>query len=299
MGGLGQRVIATDCWQDVTESGGQGDGVGDSRMFGGADPQRRLAGLVRTLDVEIIPRLVLARRAAPGAVAVDEAGAPVQVSVQEVTAFARVVLDRDVGDVTAHVAGMRARGFSLETIFLEVLGPTARCLGAMWDEDLCDFTEVTVGLWRLQQVVRDLSPAFRSEVDYQEHGRRALLIPAQGEQHTFGLFMVAEFFRRAGWDVWAGPVSAAGEVLSLVRNEWFAVVGISVSCETRLEGLAANIHAIRRASRNRAVGVMVGGPVFVERPELAALVGADASATDGRQAALQAESLLAMLARRA
>jgi methanogenic corrinoid protein MtbC1 len=44
---------------------------------------------------------------------------------------------------------------------------------------------------------------------------------------------------------------------------------------------------------------MVGGPVFLDRPELAALVGADASAVDARQAALQAESLLALAARRA
>ena len=43
---------------------------------------------------------------------------------------------------------------------------------------------------------------------------------------------------------------------------------------------------------------MVGGRVFAEKPELAGLVGADATATDGRQAALQAETLLALLATR-
>ena len=44
---------------------------------------------------------------------------------------------------------------------------------------------------------------------------------------------------------------------------------------------------------------MVGGPVFVAHPELAAYVGADGTATDGRQAVLQAESLLALLPERA
>jgi hypothetical protein len=55
---------------------------------------------------------------------------------------------------------------------------------------------------------------------------------------------------------------------------------------------------MRRASRNPALGVLVGGRVFVERPELVALVGADATASDARQAALQAESLRRLMAGR-
>jgi methanogenic corrinoid protein MtbC1 len=43
---------------------------------------------------------------------------------------------------------------------------------------------------------------------------------------------------------------------------------------------------------------MVGGKVFLEHPELAALVGADATAYDARQACAQAESLLALLTAR-
>jgi methanogenic corrinoid protein MtbC1 len=39
------------------------------------------------------------------------------------------------------------------------------------------------------------------------------------------------------------------------------------------------------------VAVMVGGPVMVANPEAAGLVGADATAADGRYAVLQAERL--------
>jgi methanogenic corrinoid protein MtbC1 len=35
----------------------------------------------------------------------------------------------------------------------------------------------------------------------------------------------------------------------------------------------------------------VGGPVLIDRPELAALVGADATAVDGAQAVLRAEHI--------
>jgi methanogenic corrinoid protein MtbC1 len=256
-------------------------------------------GLARALDAEVIPRLVLARRALVACPPLDERDPAPPLATGEVATFTQLILKQDVGAAGAHITSLRARGVSLEQVFLELLGPSARCLGDMWNEDLCDFTQVTVGLWRLQQIVRELSPAFCDTAEPQHHARRALLAPVPGEQHTFGLYMVAEFLRRGGWDVAAGPLASSAEMLSLVRDQSFAVVGISVSCETRLEGLAATIHSIRRASRNRGVGVMVGGPVFVARPELAALVGADASAVDGRQAALQAESLLALAVRRA
>src|SRR4051812_20409857 len=89
------------------------------------------------------------------------------------------------------------------------------------------------------------------------------------------------------------------ELVGTVRNHWFAVVGLSVSCDSRLDVLASCIHAIRRASRNRAIGVLVGGAVFVEHPELARRIGADATALDGRQAVLQAQNILALLPRAA
>ncbi len=73
------------------------------------------------------------------------------------------------------------------------------------------------------------------------------------------------------------------------------MVGFSLTCDSRIEALAALIHDIRRATRNPSIGVMVGGLPFAERPELSALVGADATATDGQQAVLKAETLLALL----
>ena len=52
-----------------------------------------------------------------------------------------------------------------------------------------------------------------------------------------------------------------------MRSQWFAVVGLSVSCEVQLDALVSTIRLIRRASRNQAVGIFVGGPVFVEHPK--------------------------------
>jgi methanogenic corrinoid protein MtbC1 len=257
---------------------------------------RSMSRLVRTIEGEIIPRLMLAHRTGAAEAPQPPANAP-GTSGDDVAALARLVLKQDISEAHGYVEAARARGVPLETLYLELLAPTARYLGELWEADLCDFTEVTFGLWRLQQLIRDLSQAFQHEAEFREQDRRALLLPAPGEQHSFGLFMVAEFMRRAGWDVWAGPAVNLDELTTIVRSEPFAVVGLSVSCEQRLDGLASSIHAVRRASKNRGVGVMVGGQIFKERPELVALVGADATAVDGRQACLQAEGLLRLLPR--
>jgi methanogenic corrinoid protein MtbC1 len=254
----------------------------------------RLAGLVQALEDEVIPRLVLARRGTSGAPAA-RAVARHAPGADEVRHFTTLVLAQDVAAAPAYVAALRARGVSLEAVFLDLLAPCARRLGELWEADVCDFTEVTLGLWRLHQLLRELSPTFRNEAEHASLGRRVLLAPAPGEHHMFGICLVAEFFRRAGWDVWGGPTAAGGDLVGIVRAEAFAIVGLSVSGEARLDGLGACIRAVRQASRNRSVRVMVGGQLFNERPELVALVGADTTAADGRQAPEQAKQLLALL----
>jgi len=301
----------------VGEQGAE-QGAGNART----NFHKQHSGIASTIEFEIVPRLVLAHRTgftsaasegrsagvrAGGRVGAGEAlangldglaGLDWRPGTEQVAEFSQIVLAREVADAFAYITDLRNRGTSLEAIYLDLLAPSARYLGDLWEEDLADFTAVTVGLWRLQQIVRDLGSSFVQESDQREQGRRLLLAPGMGEQHSFGLFMVGEFFRRAGWDVWAQGASTSDELVEIVRREWFAVIGLSVACESHLEGLASVILRLRRASRNRSVGIMVGGRAFSEHPEFVALVGADASAVDGRQACLQAESLLAMLARR-
>jgi len=119
-----------------------------------------------------------------------------------------------------------------------------------------------------------------------------------GEQHTFGLLMVAEFFRRGGWEVWSGTGGEDTEITTRVKAERFAIAGFSLAHEERLVTLAGVIRQVRRASLNRGIGILVGGPLFIAHPELVLQVGADATASDGQQAVLQAETLLALDAAR-
>jgi methanogenic corrinoid protein MtbC1 len=251
-----------------------------------------LALLIRAVETEVLPRLILARRAALTAPA-NKLGAVV--SAADVNELVDLVLFQEAPAAASYVESLRARQVTPGAIYLDLLTPAARRLGLMWDEDRCDFTQVTVGLMRLQQVMRAISPAFLEAAPPTPRAARVLLVPAPGEQHTFGLVMVAEFFHRAGWLVAGGPESAGVDPVAMVRATPFAMIGISIGSHTRLDAVARQIRAVRRASRNRAIGVMIGGPLLIDHPEIASLVGADATAADGGQAVAQAEALLELL----
>ncbi len=273
----------------------QGSSSAAIRADGGSPD--RMAWLVRTIEAEIIPRLMLAHRS--GAAPVDaDLSANVAPMADDVIELARIVLDQEAAIALRFIDAFLAEGVALDTIYLDLLAPAARHLGDMWEADLCDFTQVTVGLWRLQQVMYDLSPTFQNDAEYAVRSRRVMLVPAPGSQHTLGLFMVAEFFRRAGWDVWGEPSAATAELLEAVRGEWFDVIGISIGAEFQIEGLSSVILSLRRASRNPAVRVMLGGPVACSNPDLHTRLGADATAFDANQALLVAESLLGPAVRR-
>jgi methanogenic corrinoid protein MtbC1 len=258
--------------------------------------RRRVALLARTLETEVIPRLVLSRREANAPAYIDSPGGAFPQG-EDISVVAGLAMTGDLSGALSYVNGLRARGMPLEIVYLQLLAPVARRLGELWEQDRCDFTAVTVGLCCLQQVVLENSPAFQPRIGRPDVDRRILLAPVPGEQHSFGLLMVGEFFRRQGWEVASGTGTTAKELAAMVRRQWFAAVGFSLACEEKLDTLATTIREVRRASRNPQIGVLVGGRVFIDRPELAALVGADATAPDGQQAALKAETLLALLMR--
>jgi methanogenic corrinoid protein MtbC1 len=255
-----------------------------------AGSRSRLAHLVQTLEHDVIPRLVRLHRG-EGTVAASALAAA------DFERFVQHVIDGSEAQTTECIDVLRRRGVPVDVLFLDLLAPAARRLGVLWEDDRCDFSSVTVGVGRLHRLMRELSPAFGREVAHAPHGRRILLVQPDADQHIFGLSMVAEFFRRAGWSVDGGVAGSGIDPVSAVRREWFDVVGFSLGSDKHVAWVASRIAGLRRTSRNSAVSVLVGGSLFTVRPEWAERVGADALVTDGGRAAAVAEALLAVQAK--
>jgi methanogenic corrinoid protein MtbC1 len=262
------------------------------RLRGVPQSPPRIATLVSAIEGEIVPRLMLARRnggKSPAAAGVDV------LDPSELNELTRLLTHHDVGVAKAYVERIRARGVPLDSVCLGLLAPAARRLGEMWEDDTCDFATVTVGLCHLHEVLRQLARSGRVEQNQRGPANSVLLVPVPGEQHTFGLLMVAEFFRRNGWSVATEYPTTGGDLLEMVARDRYSLVGMSVGCREQLDGLSGRITQVRRASRNRSVGVMLGGRPFTDQPDLASRLGADATAADARGAAAQANGIVRLL----
>ena len=266
--------------------------------LGEAANDTRIAKLARAIEQEIIPRLMLAHRVVP----VPGAHAPrttKRIGESEVQLFVKLILAPDDEACSNGVEVFLSEGVSVESIYVDLLAPSARYLGELWERDLCTFTDVTIGLGRLQRILREQSPAFSRTDAGIEDGRSVLLVPSPGEQHTLGLVMVGEFFRRAGWNVSGGAWTAGVDAASLAKDEWFDAIGFSLGAEIHLQQLGNVITSVRQASCNRKITVLVGGPLFGANPGFWEQVGADGMTVDGREAPALADRLIEISTRSA
>jgi methanogenic corrinoid protein MtbC1 len=159
-------------------------------------------------------------------------------------------------------------------------------MGEFWCQDKRDFIEVTLGLARLQQLVRQFR--LPENAFDQLHGH-ALLLAVPGEQHTFGIRLVEEHLLRAGWQVTTVLRSTEAEIPSLVAGEIFDFVGFSITSERLLPALRSAIRSVRTSSRNKSVRIVVGGVLFDGREIVPSDIDADAIVKDAQDAVNQAK----------
>ena len=257
----------------------------DGQTIQPSGAQHRSALLARAVQLEVIPRLLqrTTSRASGPSVSIET----------HVERLASLSLQSTSHEVVDFVTELLEGGADAERLYLKLLTPTAVRLGEFWIDDLCSFADVTIGIGHLQTAMRSLHRAFFTAPGLMAPGApRAMLMPLPGEQHTFGLSMLADFFTRAGWDTWSGTLADAGELGAMMRAEWFDLIGFSLSHDALLDDTRRHIAAVRRASRNPRLIVMVGGLPFAQDESLAVQIGADGTALDGAHAIAVAALLL-------
>ena len=281
------------------------DVLAGSPQFARTEPVADLAGseirsdlylaLARTIEREVIPRLILNTRrrltAMPGRAKVEA------LDGCNVSEFCHIVLTSELAQAEAYVSREIAQGASHARLLLDLFAPAARLLGELWESDECSFIDVTIALGKLQQLLRLFSETYRRFPQPETLGFRALLATVPGNQHTFGLLIVEELFRQAGWTVLGLSSPSRSELLDAAAHEWFPVIGLSISCDASAASVAALITEVRAVSLNRSVLILAGGRYVTDNPSRSMLLGADLVGADAQNAIERSQDFLKTIGR--
>lgn len=262
---------------------GSNMGVADRRAVGAT-------AVSDLIEAQIIPRLMRVRRG--DEVPVARAAAP-EVSPGDAARFAAMPLTREADELMLEVEKLLDRGVSPESIFVDLLAPSARRLGQLWEADKCDFFEVSMGLWRLQEVMREIAQQSPTITAPLVNPPSALFTPIPGEQHSFGTLMIEEVFARAGWRSEVLLEPRKRELLQVVAEYPFDLVGLTVSCDCPSASLSDLISSIRSVSKTPTTRILIGGRAVQADPDLVSASGADGTAADAKSALVLAERLVA------
>jgi len=249
------------------------------------------------IESEIIPRLMMAHSGGENKGGKAKQSRPI--SPEDASRFALLPLRLEAASLLEEVNTFIAEGASVETVCLDLLAPAARKLGEMWERDECDFLDVTMGLWRLQEVMREIAARSPDDRSYLNPSRSALFSPMPGDNHNFGALMIEEVFARAGWQSEALVKPERRELLDRLSRQPFDLVGLTLTRECPSTALAKLIEAMRNVSANPHIIIFVGGRVINENPDLVAKVGADGTGADALAALEMADNLVKVSAARA
>ena len=260
--------------------------------LGELDSAEMMLWLNKTIESDIIPRLLMGHKVEPGSdKAVDQAS-ELEVKQSEIIDFCQTLLDGPVEECFSFIERMQKSGHSLVSLYMNLIPASTRRLQELWENDENSFTEVTFALGRAQNLIHQLSPIFVNQANFSDFKGNALLINVPGSQHTLGILMLGEFFKLAGWNTTVEIEISSDELKDRVRLQACDLVAISVSCEAQWDTMESLLKHIKRISKNKGVLTMVGGPLFDFKPELINACSADVCALTAEEALNKVSDLL-------
>lgn len=264
-------------------------------LIGGSDVDFDLSRLLENL---VIPKLIANREELGNRLDLtalseaNDADRQHTITAKDVEEFTQLSLTGEAHVLLDFVDNCLATGSSVETIYVDLLAPAARRLGEYWEQDSEDFVGVTMGLWRIQEILRELTLRIPPK-SRPGHGQRSALFSAvPGEQHSFGTLMVSECFQRAGWDADALIEPTQSELNGKLAKRHYDLVGLTVTRDCSTGSLCRLVNTIKAVSSNPNIRILIGGRVVNEQPDLVEECGADATAADAPSAVALADILV-------
>lgn len=174
----------------------------------------------------------------------------------------------------------RAEGAPPEAIYLKYLAAAARMLGDWWNEDRADFVQVTVGTGRMFAIMRGMKHLFVPAFDAPE--KSAIFASVPGEDHTFGIRMAADLFRKEGWEISLKIGLDHDELVAEIERTPSSIIGLSLAGRHSVDALSRLVVALHICCPHAPL--LVSGRDVEGAEPLLGLMGVDCIAHDLEEA---------------
>lgn len=179
-------------------------------------------------------------------------------------------------ELLAEVRMARISVAALADIYIPL---AAERMGAAWLEDEMSWLDVSIGVSRMQSLLREIGTAWVADQAGDTGQGTVLLLVPDREQHTLGPMVAMGQLRRVGVSVCLRIAPSHNELRSLMAAREFDGIMISVATKEKLESVAKTVQFLKSVMTKRTP-IVVGGAVMGKVEDPAAQTGADFSSND-------------------
>ncbi|MGV8952395.1 MAG: cobalamin B12-binding domain-containing protein [Cypionkella sp.] len=174
---------------------------------------------------------------------------------------------------------VRRSRISLAALADVYIPEAAQRMGEAWHEDQMSWMDVSLGVGRMQSLLREIGSAWAADQAGDAGHGTVLLLVADREQHTLGPMVLMGQMRRYGVSVCLRMAPSYAELRTLLTNRQFDGILISVSTKDKLEAVGKTVEFLR-SIMSKPSPIIVGGAVMSKVEDPASLTGADFSSND-------------------
>ncbi|MFD0917436.1 B12-binding domain-containing protein [Pseudahrensia aquimaris] len=221
---------------------------------------------IEKLAKEIVARLAERRG--------TEASIREALSADQINELVDVLLRQDADEAKTYIQHKLSDGLPLDRLYCGLLAGAAEELGRRWDDDRISFLEVSMATGAIYAIMRGLAPLF--EVSEKRASREAVFASLPDQQHTLGVIMAADMFRKSGWTIDLKVGLSHSALLNACMSTGHVVIGVSSCNSDVLVSLTRIIIALRLARPD--IYIMVAGGIVDLKPDILEVSGADSAA---------------------
>lgn len=204
--------------------------------------------------------------------------------------FLQAVLTLREEEAIRVVDGALAAGVSWRDVYLRVFQPAMLRVGELWAEGQLSVASEHLITAIVQRLLHRLSLGL--PVAPAAGAPTALVGCVEGEMHTLGARMVADFLQAQGWRVWyLNGYLPADHLLEAVRTYLPDAIVLSLSGADHAQSLEATVARLRRWRGEQPLPLLVAGGRYFSVPRH--VPGLDVQGTDVEEVTARVEALVA------